>query len=80
MEAVSAMVATQAVEAFREEHGRLPRSLEEAGLSDDLLEYELRGDGYTLRASGAAGPAAGQDPLASLRELGVDPEILRRDP
>lgn len=45
---VSLLVAGQRVEAFRAEHGRLPASLEEAGLPATTLQYQVDGDRYRL--------------------------------
>lgn len=47
---VSVMVAAQAVEAYRAEHGELPESLEDAGLPLSGFEYRVEGEEYTLTA------------------------------
>lgn len=46
----SLMLATQAVEAFRQEHGRLPASMEELGFPANGFDYRVIGDDYELRA------------------------------
>jgi hypothetical protein len=50
---VSLLVAGQRIEAFRTEHGRLPTSLEEAGLPSTNLQYSVDGDRYQLVVPGA---------------------------
>ena len=43
---VSVMVATQALQAYRDEHGELPASLEDVGLSEELYDYDPGTDGH----------------------------------
>ncbi len=50
---ISLLVASRAVEAFREEHGRLPGSLAEVNLPPDAFDYRVEGEEYVLRAVGA---------------------------
>lgn len=52
---VSLLVAGQRIEAFRDENGRLPTSLEEAGLPGAGLQYEVDGDSYRLVVPGEGG-------------------------
>lgn len=48
---ISLLMATQMVEQYRQETGRLPTSLEEAGVPEDAFTYRLQGDSYELFAS-----------------------------
>lgn len=45
---MSVVVARQAVERFRAEHGRLPKSLGEAGVPEELAGYRPTPDGYEI--------------------------------
>lgn len=45
--------ASQSVEAFRSENGRLPNDLEEAGLQPGSFQYRIAGDEYFLSAQGS---------------------------
>jgi hypothetical protein len=68
---VSLLVAAQRIEAFRREEGRLPASLEEAGLADDAYEYRVDGTRYELRLAEEGG---GQE----VYESETGPEALVR--
>ena len=46
--------ATQAVEAFRQENGRMPMTAEEAGLPEGSFEFHSAGDEYVLTAMGVS--------------------------
>lgn len=46
--------ATQSVEAFRQENGRLPMSAAEAGLPEGTFQFHSAGDEYVLTAVGVA--------------------------
>jgi len=45
-------VAAQTIETFRDEHGRLPATLEEAGLPPGEFQYSVDGDQYHLAMEG----------------------------
>jgi hypothetical protein len=49
-EGVLVFVATQAVEGFAAEHGRLPGTLAEAGIDAPGLTYSVRSDGYSIES------------------------------
>ncbi len=72
---ISLMIATQAVEAYRDEHGRLPESLEELGFPEGYVAYQVDGKEYELGASqGTADTmrfSSEQGPLGILQEMGL---------
>ncbi|MFQ5535975.1 MAG: hypothetical protein ACE5GJ_00865 [Gemmatimonadota bacterium] len=73
---VSLMVASQIVEAFRQEHGRLPATLEEAGLPPGTFSYRVEGDEYILETVDAAVDArfdSREGPVSILRSMGMTP-------
>ena len=49
---VSVLVASQMIESYRRENGRLPASLAEVGLPEDAFTYRTFGDEYEIFASG----------------------------
>ena len=73
---LSLMIATQAVEAFRDEHGRLPASLAELGFPEGTVKYRVEGDEYELGAPQGSGGdtvrfSSEQGPLGILQEMGL---------
>lgn len=71
---ITVMIATQAVEAYRDEHGRLPASLDELGFPTEGLEYRVDGDSYELTVSEGEttlqfSPEEG--PTGILEEMGI---------
>jgi len=72
---ISLMIATQAVEAYRTEHGRLPESLEELGFPAGSMAYRVSGDEYELGASQGVGDtltSSSEDgPMQILEEMGI---------
>lgn len=72
---ISVMIATQAIEAYREEHGRLPESLEELGFPTGSLNYQVEGDTYRLIVSVDGHEpvefSPEEEPLRILEEMGV---------
>lgn len=86
-EGVLVFVATQAVEGFEVEHGRLPVSLDEAGIEASGLVYSVRPDGFSIAsvASGTEGAAVefeqGDQVDGFLMGLGiVPPEAMTPEP
>jgi len=71
---LSVLVASQEVERFREEHGRLPASLEEVGLPVDAYEYVVAGEQYQLRP---AGSRAGESPGSTYDSRTGPADVLR---
>ncbi len=73
---VSVMVVTQAVEAYREEHGTLPASLDELGLppgAAGILEYHRNGKDYEVTGMMGAHRIrfrSEEGPLSLLQRLG----------
>jgi hypothetical protein len=71
---VSLFVASRVIESYRSEHGRLPVSLEEAGLTHPAMEYRREGEIYTIQVRGDHGSRTYRssegpdDLLADLRE------------
>lgn len=83
---ITVMIATQAVEAYRREHGRLPASLEELGFPAEGLRYSVDGNSYVLTAGegeSAVEYSPTEPPLGILEEMGVtvpgatDPDVRR---
>lgn len=72
---VSVMIAIQAIETYRREHGQLPESMEELGFPEGALEYRRRGEHYEVSAPVAGGEAveysSEEGPRGILQELGV---------
>jgi len=72
---VSVMIATQAIEAYREEHGRLPESLATIGFPDGSLEYRVNGESYELAVAMEGGEpvefSSEEGPLGILKEMGL---------
>ena len=72
---VTVMIAIQAIETYRREHGRLPESMEELGFPEGTLEYRIRGEHYEVSAPAAGGEAvefsSEKGPLGILEEMGV---------
>ena len=72
---ISVMIATQAIEAYREEHGRLPESLAELGFPDGSLEYRVSGEDYELSVAMEGGApvefSSEEGPLGILKEMGL---------
>jgi len=73
---ISVMIATQAIEAYREEHGRLPESLAAIGFPDGSLEYRVNGEDYHLAVAMEGGEpvefSSEEGPLGILKEMGLD--------
>lgn len=65
---VSLLVASQRIESFQDQHGRLPASLEEAGLHAENLQYQVEGDSFRLIAPA---PAPGAPPAVYESEAGA---------
>lgn len=79
---ISLVVASQMIEAFREENGRYPASLAEVGLPEDAFSYRVGGDSYEIFASNGGVTVrldGDEDPVALLRQLRLPqaPEELR---
>ena len=75
-EGVLVFVATQAVEGFEAEHGRLPASLEEAGIDTPGLVYSVDPDGFSVASATADSPVRleqGQEVDRFLIDLGIAP-------
>lgn len=49
---VMVFVATQAVEGYASEHGRLPERLEDAGIDAPDVDYTAQADGFAIAAAG----------------------------
>lgn len=72
---LTVVVATQAVEAYRKEHGRLPASLAELGFPTEGLEYTVRGDAYEIRVvqgDAEVHTESGRPADGILSEMGID--------
>ncbi|MEQ9570249.1 MAG: hypothetical protein RLN75_08685 [Longimicrobiales bacterium] len=68
---VMVFVATQAVEDYAADHGRLPERLEDAGLEAPGVEYTARPDGFAIAS------ARGDAPIRYDRSERVDDFMLR---
>ena len=72
---ITLMVATQAIEAYRQEHGVLPGSLEELGFPEGSIAYTVSGSEYALGAateeSDTVRFSSEEGPMGILREMGL---------
>ena len=73
---LTVMMAVQAVEAHRHEHGALPASLEELGFPAGLLRYTREGEQYEVAAAVGGEEvtfSSSEGPRGLLARMGVDP-------
>lgn len=59
---LSVLTAGQRIEAFRQTHGRLPRDLAEAGLSQDRYVYTTSGDDFEIMVAPEPGESGESSP------------------
>jgi len=72
---ISVMIGTQVVEAYREEHGELPASLEDVGLEDEAYVYSRSSDGHFELGAAVGSTRVRYDsregPVSLLRAMGL---------
>ncbi len=83
-EGVLVFVATQAVEGFRADNGRLPAALSEAGIDAPGLVYRVGPDGFSIESAAEGAPVKfeqGQAVDGFLIDLGIaPPEAITVEP